>query len=547
MLGKFFRQDSMRSETLSYSSLPQLAPTDLAHIQGDDRLKNFQSYSFDTSGLLEALNNRKFDQSKRELLHSVILKQYNHIGLTPPSVLSAILDENTFTITTAHQPSLLTGPLYNIFKICSTIHLGRLITTISGDKKVLPVFLINGEDHDWNEINHFHLFGKKYSWDKSISGPVGRIDLEGLQSVVDSVLTVLEREPHIELVRGILNSSLEGVRTYAQFHQKLLSLLFGNEDLIVLNSDDPELKGSFAPVMRKEIQNHFIHSNVETDQESLRQNSFKTQAYSREVNLFYMEDGLRERLEPAPEGLMRVDSKQILRTDELDHFLDNHPERFSPNVLLRPLYQEHILPNIAYVGGGGEIAYWFETRSAFREAGIDFPVLVRRNSLALTDESVLNNLKKLNLTWQDLSKDIEYITKQYLQTVSSVELDYSEELSLLENAFQKLAEKAKLIDPTLQQVILAESTKAAKQFEQLSSRITRSQKHQEESSIKKIQKLKDKLFPQNGLQERYENFLPYLSKYGTPILQDLIQVANPLQKDFILLVLQQEELPEQSH
>lgn len=526
-------------KSIPYSELSQLSHSDLSYITGDKNLEPFFEFSFDKEGLLKALSQRKFSIDQRRILHSSIISQYQKLGLPIPEVTDLILDENTYTITTAHQPSLLTGPLYNIFKICSTIKLSRILNEELKDKKIIPVFLMNGEDHDWKEINHLHVFGKRIEWDRTVTGPVGRIDVTDINVITEQLLPLLEREPYYNEVKSLIDQSLIGVSTFGDFHQKLLSLLFQKTSLIVLTSDDASLKKSVVPLFTKEMKEHFIHKNVTSTQAELKESGFKPQAFSREVNLFYMADGLRERLEPVPDGLLRTESKIVLTQNDLNEILEDHPERLSPNVLLRTLYQESILPNIAYVGGGGEIAYWLETKRAFQDAGIDFPVLIRRNSFAIADDSFMQNLEKFKLDWIDLGKDPESVSKQYLRSVSAINLDFTEETHLLESAYAQLANKAKLIDPNLQASILADSTKASKQFEQLSSRVIRAQKQQEETSLKKIQKLRDKLFPENGLQERYENFLPYLAKYGYSLLDDLTNSSDPLIKEFRLLVLPQ--------
>ncbi|HQW27045.1 MAG TPA: bacillithiol biosynthesis cysteine-adding enzyme BshC, partial [Saprospiraceae bacterium] len=447
------------------------------------------------------------------------------------------LSEDTFTITTAHQPSLLTGPLYHIYKIASTINVTGQLNLSFPDQKFIPVFVIGGEDHDWAEINHFHLFGRRYQWDRTASGPCGRLSLDGLDSVIQSVVELFSNSVHGNEIKELLENCLQKAKNYGQFHQLLVHGLFSKHGLLVLSMDDAELKKAFAPVMERELKEQFSFKSVIPTQHALEQDGFKSQAYCRQVNLFYMADDTRERIEQVEGGFLRVESGVKYSLDEILLELEQHPERFSPNVIMRPLYQEYILPNLAYIGGGGEIAYWLERKAQFAVAGIHFPMLIRRNSLLLIDESSAAQMKKSDLTWEDMLMDIDSIVKAYLFRHSQTELGFEEELSRIKSAYDELAAKADKIDPTLAKAILAEEVKQTKQFEQLGSRLLRAEKQQQDTHIKRIQKLKEKLFPENGLQERQENFLSFYALYGPSWIDSMINICDPFVEKFTVVEL----------
>jgi uncharacterized protein YllA (UPF0747 family) len=217
--------------------------------------------------------------------------------------------------------------------------------------------------------------------------------------------------------------------------------------------------------------------------------------------------------------------------------LHEYPDRFSPNVILRPLYQEFILPNLAFLGGGGEIAYWVERKSQFEAAGVAFPMLIRRNSLLLIDESAKGQLEKADLQWEDLLDDYDTIVKNYLRRHSQTDLQFDAELKLINEAFERLAQKAEKIDPTLAKAILAEEVKQSKQFEQLGSRLMRAEKQMQDTNLKRIQKVREKLFPEGGLQERYENFLPYYAVHGQKWIDAIVKICDPLEEKFTVVEL----------
>ncbi|HJW31383.1 MAG TPA: bacillithiol biosynthesis cysteine-adding enzyme BshC, partial [Saprospiraceae bacterium] len=384
----------MRVSDIDYARIGLWSHTDLAYIQQDPALRPYYAYPPTLGSFNEELANRQSFKTDRKLLARVLHRQYHALGYELPVLKSVIEDERTFTIATAHQPVLFTGPLFHIYKIAGTIHLARQLQHEHQGYQFLPVFVLGSEDHDWAEVNHFHLFGKTITWDRQASGANGRLDLSGLQVVTNEVSTLLGNSPHGAEISLMLEDALKRATTYAQFHQALLIRLFRDHGLVILDMDDPDLKRSFLPVLKKEIESQFSLPLVTATQSDLENAGFKAQAFCRPVNLFYLSEGMRERLEPTTDGFMGVDSKKQFSKIELLDEVEQHPERFSPNVILRPVYQEWVLPNLAYIGGGGELAYWLERKSQFEAAHTHFPMLVRRNSLLLIDAPTQQQIEK---------------------------------------------------------------------------------------------------------------------------------------------------------
>ncbi|MFZ1676802.1 MAG: bacillithiol biosynthesis cysteine-adding enzyme BshC [Saprospiraceae bacterium] len=526
----------MNVSRIDYALLKYLNHTDLAYITQDKSLREFYKYDPLKSSLPDVVNHRKAKATDRKLLASVLKKQYAEMGLSLPISEVVILDENTFTITTAHQPSLFTGPLFHIFKIASAIHVAKDLTSSTGST-IIPIFVINAEDHDWAEVNHFYLFGRKYEWERQSTGPSGRLPVAGLETLIQTIGELFSNAPFLSEIKTLLLDCFQKAVNYSQFHRLLLHGLFGRHGLIILDMDDVELKRAFIPIMEKEIKEQFSYKPVSETQSALEKAGFKPQAFCRAINLFYMTDEVRERIEPHEGGVIRVESKIKSSIDEIISELHAHPDHFSPNVILRPLYEEFILPNLAYIGGGGEIAYWLERKSQFSAAGIPYPMLLRRNSVLLIDEQTNEQLKKLDLDVIDLIPDYDTIVKTYLRKHSQNELNFEEELEMINKAYEMLAAKADHIDPTLSKAMLAEQSKQAKQFEQLGSRLLRSEKQMQDTNLKKIQRLKEKLFPNGGLQERQENFLSFYANYGSALIDVLIENCDPFESKFIILQL----------
>ncbi len=528
----------MHLYSIPYERLGNWSQTDLAYIRQDPALSSFYTYPQQPEAVTEILRQRKKFPVDRALVLRALKSQYRKIGYTLPFTDEVWMEESTFTVTTAHQPVLLTGPLYHIYKIAGTIHLAQDWQAAHPGHKIIPVFVLGSEDHDWAEINHFHLYGKKLTWEREASGPGGRLSLDGLAEVINAVAEKTgQTEFGPELIQ-LLTTAHQRASSYGEFHQALLIALFQAHGLVVLNMDDPDLKRAFIPWMEKELREHFSYQHVTPVQEALSQAGYKPQAYCRPVNLFYLSPGVRERLEPVEGGVKRMDSETTLTDEAMIRELHQYPERFSPNVILRPLYQEFILPNLAYIGGGGEIAYWLERKKQFEAAGVHFPMLVRRNSMLLIDSSAAALMEKADLAWEDVLEDYDTIVKAYLLRNSQTDLSYTDELELLEKAYASLASKAKRLDPTLAQAIIAEQHKQVKQFDQLGSRLLRTEKQHQDTQLRQIQKVKDKLSPQGGLQERYDNFIAYYVTYGPEWIREMVTICDPMERQFTIVQLQ---------
>ena len=439
-------------------------------------------------------------------------------------------------MTTAHQPVLLTGPLYFIYKICSAIHLADRLNAQHHDSHVHPVFVIGGEDHDFAECNHLNLFGKTFTWETAQTGAVGRMHTDDLMPVLESIREVFGSSPYADALNGVIDEAFQPEWTYGQAMQKFVIRLFAHTPLIVLQMDDPAFKQAFTPVMRAELFDTVSHALISATQAELEEAGYKPQAYLRDINLFYLHDRMRSRIERSEDGLFRiVDSEQVFTPDAMERELTDHPGRFSPNVNLRPVYQETILPNLAYIGGGGEIAYWLERKSQFAHFHVPFPMLIRRNSVLYVNRGMQKLRNELDITVPALFHHPHELISSWVQAHAEHEIDIGEETHALDVAFDAIRDKAMALDPTLANKIEAFKTKTLKGVDDLGKRLVRAEKAQHERTIQKIGKLCDRLFPEQGLQERHDNFMQYYLGQGPDWINRLIETLDPLEPGFIVM------------
>ncbi len=600
----------MHISKIPFSELPMLAKTDRAYSENDPLLSDFYKYAPKLESFEQIIADKKNDKTDRKTLVEVLRAQYKNLEkfTNVQNNIKALLSENTFTITTAHQPSLLLGPLYFVYKIFSVINLCEKLNKSMGYEVLgkagnptlntkyvtptfVPVFVIGGEDHDFEEVNNINIFGKKLVWEKSDlltkenqpnishsnAGAVGMMHTDSLKPVLEELkkmMNVDTDETAAELYAKI-EKAYTSDTLYQDATQDLLNALFGKYGLVVLNMNDKTLKRLFILVMEREIREQPSKKLVQDTQAQLETRGFKPQAFARDINLFYMGDSRLVSWSPSQlvqdqptnrptdhptnfrERIVEEDGiYKVLNTEKLWICLSNileelhaHPERFSPNVVLRPLYQETVLPNLAYVGGGGELAYWLERKTQFEYFGINFPMLVRRNSVLWLDKTTQEKLSRLKIDTGQLSVDKEQnnfqlkdlalhpdvLAKKYVAGNTTQALSFEEEKKELAAIFDKITERAKSVDASLEKTVLAEKTKQLQAVEAIEARLVKAEKQRHETSLNQLRALQQKLFPNQGLQERTDNFIPIYIKQGDAFFEVLKDNLNPFEQGLMVI------------
>jgi len=512
----------------------------LNYIASDSTLSEFYSYSPTIEGFKDILISIKSQTYNRELLVEVIKKQYQQSTIDSSFLnINRLLNKNTYTICTGHQLCLFTGPLYFIYKIISTINLSETLQKQFPEYHFIPVYWMATEDHDFEEIKNIHLFGKNVSWENiEARGAVGRLDTNSLMPVIDELKLILgESEYANELIQLFSEAYLKN-NTLADAMRYLVHQLFGNFNLLIVDGNDKQLKAEFAYIMQDDIINATNHQLVNQSIEQLNTFGYKAQVNPREINCFYMKNDVRERIGfDSHAQLYTVLNTTITFTKEqLIADLQTHPERYSPNVVLRPLFQQKILPNLAYIGGPGEIAYWLEFKAMFAHHKITYPVLIPRSFALLTDEKSVQQLNKLGFEMKDIFKETDVLVKQYVIKHVDKELLLNEETEKVSVIFNQISEKANDIDYTLKAVVEAELQKSIKAVKAIEAKMLKAEKQKQETAIQQIKKLKNKFFPEGILQERYDNFAPYYLKSGKHFIEKLKSEFDPL--DFQLLIIE---------
>lgn len=527
----------MKIQQLPFQEIPQFSERDIAYVNAHPKLRPFYKYDVALEAFGQTIKDKAQQPINRTVLVEVLQEQYQAFSTHElvQRQIQSLAQSRTFTVITAHQPSLFTGPLYFIYKIFSAINLAEQLNQHYPEHHIVPIFVLGSEDHDFEEINHLHLFGKKIVWQNEESGAVGQMQTNSLKTVLEELKSVLGNSEKAEDVFQLIQRCFTTHSTYGTATQVFVHELFKDYGLVVFNMNHPKLKRAFIPYIKEEILHQPSKAIIEQTQIALSEAGFTAQAMPRDINFFYLSAQSRERI--VQEGaIFKVLNTPITFTAQaMEQAIEMHPERFSPNVVMRPIYQEVILPNLAYIGGGGELAYWQERLAQFEHFKVNYPMLVRRNSVLWVDKSTQQRLEKLNLSIEQLLGDIEVLIKQYVQENSERDLNLTTEKTQVEKIFEGILQKAIEVDPTLEKATSAELAKVLNAMSGLEAKLMRAEKNRYDVTINQIRNSKEKLFPSNGLQERYDNFLGIYLKHGITFFDTLKTHLNPLQKMFTVI------------
>lgn len=504
-----------------------------------EAVSHFYKYPLSYDIVPRIIEEKRMQELDRELLVKVINRQYQHIA-APDIVVNNIdylRQENTFTITTAHQPNLFTGPLYFIIKIQSAINMANELSKRYPDHHFVPMYWMGAEDHDFEEINHIWLFGEKIEWLQPSGGPVGSLNTKAIRKPIDEIRKIAGNLPFAGEWLQLLEEAYLNHDCLADATRFLVNKLFGKQGLVVLDGNDKDLKATFKAAMREELL-YQKSSSLIKDKISALKKKYKIQAMGRPINLFYLGKHSRERIEyDKSTSTFKVLNTDILFTkEEILQELDTHPDRFSPNVILRPLYQETVLPNLAFVGGSGELAYWLELEALFEHHHINFPMLVPRNSVMIIGKTAVKKMESLALEINDLFKDTDDLIRAYVEQHTEEELNLEKESEKIHKAFERILEKALEIDITLERPVKSELQKTMNSLNTLEAKMLKAEKRKFETAINQVRYLKNNLFPGNGLQERHENLSAFYLREGSGFIDRLAKAIKPIERQFVIML-----------
>jgi bacillithiol biosynthesis cysteine-adding enzyme BshC len=390
----------------------------------------------------------------------------------------------------------------------------------------VPVYWMASEDHDFEEISSFNLFWKKYSWHTDQKGAVGRFDPKGLEEVI-------RQTPEMD---SIFKEAYSSSNTLSDATRYIVNELYGHEGLLVIDGDDSALKSLFKPVIEDEIFQQPTFTCISETNAGLEQLGYPIQVFPREINLFYLDTNLRERIVKEGDVYKVLNTSIQFSQEEIKQLINHSPEKFSPNVTLRPVYQEIILPNLSYTGGPGEFAYWLQLKGVFEKFNVPFPILLPRNFGLILNKAILNKIDKLNVKINDFFVSAEELKNTWLNQNISEPIDLQEEINAIETIFEQISQKAITYDKSLKEFVGAMKQKTISTAEQIQGKIQKAQNQKFSTETNQLLDIHNKLFPNGSLQERTDNFLNFYLN-DKDFLNKIASIFDPFDFQFNIIEL----------
>lgn len=457
-------------------------------------LRPFYKYPINQPDFSQVMADKTFPDMNREVLTKTLERQYQGYDI-PPALkihLEELAQPGTFTITTGHQLGLMGGPLFTLYKVASVIRMAEEVRAKHPGTRVVPVFWIHTEDHDFAEINHFYEgFGQKRTYTGAFGTAVGK------HLLADSVLDLIPAHFPAEL-----RQAYEPGKNLAQATREFFHALFGKYGLVILDPDDAALKGLFREVLREEFQTHITRKLVDGLSAKMAEAGYATQIQARDINLFYLDTRGRHRMVREGENYKVLERNIHLDAREVMQLIADHPERFSPNVSLRPLYQETILPNLAYVGGWGEISYWLQLKGVFDHFQVNFPLVLPRFSATLFPGEMLDTWLGMGFGAADIRLSLSELYRRHLPDLWSRE-GYDQHIGAVDTALEALQNYiSNEISPTLARSVEALKAKNLRYLSNLEKKIGRVIRSDRPASFREIERIKSAVQPDGFVQER---------------------------------------------
>lgn len=500
------------------------------YLSGHEALRPFYQHSLRQADFSAIIRERAAFGTNRGALVSALHDEYNRlepelVSAQTRNLIDSLGEEEVFTLTTGHQTVLMGGPLFTVYKVATVIRLARDLNAqglkhpVSGKPcRFVPVFWIHTEDHDFEEINHFYTsFVQKYTYRSRFASGVG-------QHILTSEITALVPG----FFEGELANAWQPGRTLGEAYFRFAHALFGGEGCLVLDPTHPALKAQFSPYIARELTENFSHHALKTSNLALEKAGYTPAVSSRGINLFWLDEAGRDRIETTATGF--VAGNNPLRTfshHEMERLAQDAPGNFSPNVVLRPLYQEVILPNLVYAGGWGELAYWLQLKGVFEAAGVPFPLVLPRMGGTIFRQSEAEAWQALGFHLHDIQQPLHKLWERWQPNVWDSS-GFEQEVAALQAQFDRLSASLGGLSATLPRSLQALKRKNDHYLANTRKKIGRVVRNLHPESFSKIETLKKSLMPDGLVQERVLSLAAFPDINPHEIIQKAIEVCNPL-------------------
>ena len=385
----------------------------------NEKLEPLYAFKPTIEGVQGAISQREFTEENRAVLVNTLLEQYKAVKDFAGSLVEAnvlkLKEKNTFTITTGQQLHPFLGPEMVFNKIEAAIDISKGLMA-KGEQSIIPVFWMASEDHDFEEVKTITFFGKEFIWEKEQDGAVGRMPTKNLVKVIEDMILTFSHDEKVVYLLKEYKEVYSRHSSYANATREVAHRIFGNKGLVVIDGDHAALKELFAPIIEKEIKANFAFSALKVTNGLIKELGFRPILNPMKENFFHLKDGLREKVNHNAMDLNKLNSFNV-----------------SPNVVLRPVYQEVILPNVAYIAGPSELSYWLQLKEVFKGLNVFYPAVLPRLFTLNIKKKDLAYLKSINIELDTLFFTMENLNIYFLKRESEKLVGLLQEIELIKD------------------------------------------------------------------------------------------------------------------
>ncbi|ALR31814.1 bacillithiol biosynthesis cysteine-adding enzyme BshC [Chryseobacterium sp. IHB B 17019] len=515
-------------------SIPQLIKDFL-----NQKIEGFEENTFSLDHVIKQihLKQNSFTQNQRNVLSETLEDQLSGLDLSSRQKenIENLKLPNAFTITTGHQLNLFSGPVFFVYKILQTIKTCSYLKENFPDFNFIPVYWMASEDHDFAEINHFKTEDNYYETNEKSGGAVGRIKINDTFFISEFEKEFKDFVFGTELIL-MLKEAYKTGNTLTEAIKILVNRLFSEFGLLILDGDSKELKNEIKQTFKDELLHSSLYKTSKEKVEFLTEKYGKVQVNPREINLFYLSE-TRDRIDFDGNKYSIVDKNIQFTQEEILNELENYPEKFSPNALMRPVYQETVLPNLAYIGGNAEIMYWLELKDYFSKINIPFPILIPRNSMLFLKEKTLGKIERLHLKIEDFFQNFTTITNNKILEDNPVLAVLEEKENFLINNFSELKALAETTEKSFGNMVKAEEVRQLKSFKRMKKRLLHAEKIKQNEMLERLENLFLDVHPSKNWQERVYNFSVFFADHGYSWLETCLEEMEITESKLIIVAI----------
>ena len=508
-----------------------------------DNVKEFYNKNFRDEDRFESYFSvfNEFNSAKNFKIGNYISAQYQGLNASDSTLsnIDALSFNNTLAVVTGQQLGLLGGPLYTIYKIITAIKLAEKLNNQYANYNFVPVFWLEGDDHDFEEVSSVSFINKQgelasLAYNDGLDaetnrGSVGNIVFnENIKNFVNVFFENLRDSEFIPELKSQIEELYKPGNTYKQAFKQLMFNLFDKYGLVIFDPQDPEVKKLLIPIFQNEISDFRRNTNILVERSARLEEIYHAQVKVKPINLFYTLDGGRYLIEPGENEFKLKGKRKKFSYEELMKTIENEPEKFSPNVLLRPVCEDYLLPTAFYIGGPGEISYSAQVHPLYEIYKVPSPILYPRGSATLFEKNVPVFLERYNINVNEMFVAPEELKIKVLNSISEIKLDtlYEKSAEEIDLIFDRLKESLFGIDKTISDAGEKYRQKTLHSLNEFKQKAIEAQKRKYDVVLKQFEKVSSSIMPEGVLQERVFSLFYYLGKYGSGFVDNIYNELN---------------------